>query len=168
MAVRRNAAATWVRIARFRFCHHNGGMPRISTTVSKRLRTMMNELQELRRIRGEYERLVATLQELGLAGGQQLRMSTRAMAAGGRGGQGGKRFRSSQAEIDAQYQALAAACGSAWLTREQICQKAGFEPGRCIAAFKRLTEGFEADGRKVKALLESNGKRGLGGAYRKA
>lgn len=168
MVVRRNAAASWMRVARFPSCHHNGGMPRISTTVSKRLRTMMSELQELRRIRGEYQRLVTTLQELGLAGGQQLRMSTRAMAGGGRNGPAGKRFRSSQAEIDSQYQSLVAACGSAWMSREEICRKAGLEPRRCIVAFKRLTDGFEADGRKVKALLESNGKRGLGGAYRKA
>ena len=142
-------------------------MPRYTTTVAKRLRTMMTELQELRRIRGEYERLVGTLQELGISGGQSLRQSARLVSAGARNG-GGKRYRSSPAEMETQYKALASACGSAWMSRDAICQKAGLDPKRCAAAFKRLTEGYEADGKKVKALLESNGKRGLGGAYRKA
>ena len=141
-------------------------MPRYTTTVAKRLRTMMAELQELRRIRGEYERLVGTLQELGISGGQTLRQSPRLVAAGARGG--GKRYRSSPAEMESQYKALASACGGAWMSRDAICQKAGLDPKRCAAAFKRLTEGYEADGKKVKAMLESNGKRGLGGAYRKA
>ncbi|NBQ89183.1 MAG: hypothetical protein EBU07_17315 [Betaproteobacteria bacterium] len=145
----------------------NAGMPRYTTTVAKRLRTMMTELQELRRIRGEYERLVGTLQELGISGGQSLRQSARLVSAGARNG-GGKRYRSSPAEMETQYKALASACGSAWMSRDAICQKAGLDPKRCAAAFKRLTEGYEADGKKVKALLESNGKRGLGGAYRKA
>ena len=129
---------------------------------------MMSELQELRRIRGDYQRLVDTLQELGIAGGQNLRMSSRNLTGASRGGTAGKRYRSSPAEMESQYKALAAACGAAWMSREAICQKAGLDPKRCAAAFKRLTEGYEADGKKVKALVESNGKRGLGGAYRKA
>ena len=142
-------------------------MPRYTTTVAKRLRTIMSELHELRRIRGEYERLVTTLQELGISGGQNLRQSARLVAAGARSG-GGKRYRSSPAEMESQCKALASACGAAWMSRDAICQKAGLDPKRCAAAFKRLTDGYEVDGKKVKALLESNGKRGLGGAYRKA
>lgn len=143
-------------------------MPRYTTTVAKRLRTMMTELHELRRVRGEYERLVSTLQELGITGGQNLRTSARITAGHGRTGTAGKRYRSSPAEMESQYKALASACGGSWMSREAICQKAGLDPKRCAAAFKRLTEGYEADGKKVKALVESNGKRGLGGAYRKA
>jgi hypothetical protein len=141
-------------------------MPRYTTTVAKRLRTMMAELQELRRIRGEYERLVSTLQELGISGGQNLRQSNRTTLLGVRAG-AGKRYRSSPAEMDKQYAALASACSGTWMSRDAICQKAGLDPKRCAAAFKRLTDGYEADGKKVKALLESNGKRGMGGAYRK-
>jgi hypothetical protein len=155
-------------IAQFHVSVHNHGMPRYTTTVAKRLRTMMAELQELRRVRGEYERLVSTLQELGISGGQNLRASARIAAGHGRSGGGGKRYRSSPAEMESQCKALASACGASWMSREDICQKAGLDPKRCAAAFKRLTDGYEADGKKVKALLESNGKRGLGGAYRKA
>lgn len=143
-------------------------MPRYTTTVAKRLRTMMAELHELRRIRGEYERLVSTLQELGISGGQNLRQSARIASGNGRPGNAGKRYRSSPAEMENQYKALVSACGGSWMSREAICQKAGLDPKRSAAAFKRLTEGYEVDGKKVKALLESNGKRGLGGAYRKA
>ena len=129
---------------------------------------MMSELHELRRIRGEYERLVGTLQELGITGGQNLRMAARTPFSVSRNGSAGKRYRSSPSEMESQYKALAAACGAAWMSRDAICQKAGLDPKRCAAAFKRLTEGYEIDGKKVKAMLESNGKRGLGGAYRKA
>lgn len=129
---------------------------------------MMSELQELRRVRGEYERLVSTLQELGIAGGRNLRQAARVAAGNGRNGAAGKRYRSSPAEMESQCKALAAAANSTWMSRDAICDKAGLDPKRCAAAFKRLTDGYEVDGKKVKALLESNGKRGLGGAYRKA
>ena len=36
-------------------------------------------------------------------------------------GTAGKRYRSSPAEMESQCKALAAACGGAWMTREQIC-----------------------------------------------
>ena len=56
---------------------------------------------------------------------------------------------------------------SAWSTKEQICKAAGLDPKAANSAFRRLVLGYKRDGKSVPAALESNGKRGTEGRYRK-
>jgi len=143
-------------------------MPRYTTTVAKKLRTLMTELHDLRRVRNEYHHLVSVLQDIGLSGKQTLRTASRTVTKPARVGKSGKRYRSSPAEIEKHYKALCLACNATWMSRDELCKKAGFHSKACSAAFQRLAEGYELDGKKVKPCVETNGKRGLGGAYRKA
>jgi hypothetical protein len=50
---------------------------------------------------------------------------------------------------------------------EQICKAAGLDPKAANSAFRRLVLGYKRDGKKVAPALESNGKRGTEGRYRK-
>jgi hypothetical protein len=75
--------------------------------------------------------------------------------------------RAPSAEVDAMTAKLMATLPSAWSTKEQICKAAGLDPKAANSAFRRLVLGYKRDGKKVAPALESNGKRGTEGRYRK-
>ena len=77
------------------------------------------------------------------------------------------RIRAASADVDAMTAKLNASLPTAWSTKEQICKAAGLDPKAANSAFRRLVLGYIRGGKKVAASLESNGKRGVEGRYRK-
>jgi len=80
---------------------------------------------------------------------------------------GGKRFRTSTADVDKMYKALTAKAPSDWKTKAEILKAAGLNIDKSAAAWKRVTEGFSFGGKKHAPVLKSNGSRGFKGRYRK-
>lgn len=159
-------------------------MPKTSNSVHRHLQSLINELTELRAVKSAYENLSKSYNELtrlvarvtgvnlgtGRGPGRPKGSKNRNTLARtpGRRGKGGKRYRSSAAEVQKAYEALAAKATKEWKTKEEICKAAGYRPEQVVAAWKRLMEGGkDADGKPVKPLLESNGSRGLSGRYRR-
>lgn len=147
---------------------------------------MVKELSELRTVKAAYDRLSESYSDLtrlvsrvtgvslGTApkkrgrpvGSKTKNKATGAGASGAR--KGGKRFRSTAADVQKAYDALAAKATKEWMTKDAICKAAGYKPAQVAAAWKRLMEGGkDGDGKSVKPLLESNGSRGLQGRYRR-
>jgi hypothetical protein len=144
--------------------------------ISGELRAMAAEVRDLRSLRGKYEKLLG--EHNGLLGALRdlsSELATGARAAwndyrrGGRAAVGGARVRvrAPSAEVDAMTAKLMATLPSAWSTKEQICKAAGLDPKAANSAFRRLVLGYKRDGKKVAPALESNGKRGTEGRYRK-
>ncbi|MBM4112456.1 MAG: hypothetical protein FJ253_03630 [Phycisphaerae bacterium] len=151
-------------------------MPKSSNSLQRQLESMVKELSELRALKvahdqlsGAYENLTklvarATGFSLGRPRGPGRPKGSGAV----RRSRGGKRYRSSAAEVQKAYAALASKAGKDWITKEQLCKAAGVKPASVAAAWKRLMEGYKgSDGKMVKPVLESNGSRGLKGRYRK-
>jgi hypothetical protein len=144
--------------------------------ISHELRAMAAEVRDLRTFRTKYEKLLA--EHNGLLGA--LRDLSSELASGARaawndyrrtgrvdGGAPRQRVRAPSAEVDSMTSKLMAALPSAWSTKEQICKGAGLDPKAANSAFRRLVLGYKRDGKKVAPALESNGKRGTEGRYRK-
>lgn len=151
-------------------------MPR--TSVQRSLESLVKELSELRATKAAYDKLEKAHVELsrlvakvtGAAVGARRGPGRPAKAPGAarRRGKGGKRFRSSSADVQKAYESLASKAGKEWVTKDQLVKAAGLKSGQVAAAWKRLMEGYKtADGKAVKPVLESNGSRGLKGRYRK-
>jgi hypothetical protein len=49
-----------------------------------------------------------------------------------------------------------------------VCRAAGLDPTEANSAFRRLVLGYSRGGKKVHPAIETNGKRGIEGRYRKA
>lgn len=145
---------------------------------------MVKELSELRAIKvayaklsqshNEITRLIGRVTGMGTASaasaprkrGRPVGSVNKAPAAAKRSG--GKRFRSTAADVQKAYDLLASKASKDWMTKNEICKAAGYKPAQVAAAWKRLMEGGStADGKTVKAVLESNGSRGLKGRYRR-
>jgi hypothetical protein len=144
--------------------------------ISGELRAMAAEVRDLRSLRGKYEKLLT--EHNGLLGALRDLSSELASGAraawndyrrGGRAAVGGARVRvrAPSAEVDSMTAKLVATLPSAWSTKEQICKAAGLDPKAANSAFRRLVLGYKRDGKKVAPALESNGKRGTEGRYRK-
>jgi hypothetical protein len=144
--------------------------------ISGELRAMAAEVRDLRSLRGKYEKLLT--EHNGLLGALRDLSSELASGAraawndyrrGGRAAEGGARVRvrAPSAEVDSMTAKLVATLPSAWSTKEQICKAAGLDPKAANSAFRRLVLGYKRDGKKVAPALESNGKRGTEGRYRK-
>ncbi len=145
--------------------------------ISSDIRALAAEVKDLRSLRSKYDQLLAehdgllgALRELSseLAGSaraawDQYRKGSRAPT----GGMPRSRVRAPSAEVDAMTAKLVASLPSAWSTKEQICKSAGLDPKAANSAFRRLVLGYRRDGKKVAPALESNGKRGTEGRYRK-
>jgi len=144
--------------------------------ISHELRAMAAEVRDLRTLRTKYEKLLT--EHNGLLGA--LRDLSSELATGARaawndyrrtgraaGGVPRQRVRAPSAEVDSMTAKLMATLPSAWTTKEQICKAAGLDPKAANSAFRRLVLGYKRDGKKVAAALESNGKRGTEGRYRK-
>ena len=148
-------------------------------SITGDIRSLAAEVKDLRSLRSKYETLLAdhngllgALRELS----SELAGSARAAWNDYRGGRGpGKaqsarlrpRIRAASAEVDSMTAKLVAALPSAWSTKEQICKAAGLDPKAANSAFRRLVLGYTRAGKKVAPALESNGKRGTEGRYRK-
>jgi len=144
--------------------------------ITDDIRTLASEVKDLRTLRSKYDQLVA--EHNGLLG--SLRELTSALAGSAREAwndyRGGKpvhfgaarpRIRAASADVDAMTSKLNASLPTAWSTKEQICKAAGLDPKAANSAFRRLVLGYIRGGKKVAASLESNGKRGVEGRYRK-
>ena len=138
---------------------------------------MAAEVRDLRTLRTKYEKLLA--EHNGLLGA--LRDLSSELASGARaawndyrrsgrpsGGVGARaRVRAPSAEVDAMTSRLLESLPSGWSTKEQVCKAAGLDPKAANSAFRRLVLGYKRHGKKVAPALESNGKRGTEGRYRK-
>jgi hypothetical protein len=149
---------------------------RKARTISHDIRTLAAEVKDLRSLRSKYDQLLT--EHDGLLGAlrelsSELAGSARAAWAdyrrGGRGPALGarQRVRAPSSEVDAMTAKLVSSLPSAWSTKEQICKAAGLDPKAANSAFRRLVLGYKRDGKKVAPALESNGKRGTEGRYRK-
>lgn len=142
---------------------------------------MVKELTELRAIKAAHEKLAQSYNDLsrlvarvtGVAMSSAPAAKTRkpGRPVGSKSkptGSGGKRFRSTAADVQKAYEALVAKTTKEWMTKEDICKAAGYKPAQVAAAWKRLVEGGkDASGKAIKPILESNGSRGLQGRYRR-
>jgi len=134
--------------------------------VSKKLKAMVSELKDLREVRRDFEKLLNTLYELGLSAKITLRRSNKASPDGTN--KGAPRYRSTNKELLEQYKMLSKKLPAQWSTREEICKAAGLDPKTVDVPFMWLVKGGKDGNKKVmKPLLEGNGRRGLGGAYKK-
>jgi hypothetical protein len=144
--------------------------------ISHELRNMAAEVRDLRTFRTKYEKLLAehngllgALRDLSSELASGARAAWNEYRGSGRGAAGiaRQRVRAPSAEVDAMTAKLLASLPSAWSTKEQICKAAGLDPKAANSAFRRLVLGYKRDGKKVAPALESNGKRGTEGRYRK-
>jgi hypothetical protein len=133
--------------------------------VSKKLKAMVSELKELREVRRDFEKLLQTLHDLGLSAKTTLRRAHKSTPDTNKGGQ---RYRSTNKELLDQYKLLAKKIPAQWSTREEICKSAGLDPKAVDVPFMWLVQGGKDENKKVmKPILQGNGRRGLGGAYKK-
>lgn len=152
-------------------------------SVAFDVRKLVTEVRDLRSLRERYDALVAehngllgTLKDLSSELGTSARNAWTtyrsgrggAPATAGVGGRSRARVRTSSSLVDTQYEKLTAAIPTAWSSKNDICKAAGLDPRQCNTAFRRLVTGFKRGGKTFAAKLESNGKRGTEGRYRKA
>ena len=141
-------------------------MSKNTVQVSRKLKAMVSELKDLRVVRRDYEKLLETLHELGLCAKLNLRKASQSSPASVN--KGGPRYRSTNKELLEQYKLLAKKLPAQWSTREEICTAAGLDPKAVDVPFMWLIQGGRDENKKVmKPLLQGNGRRGLGGAYKK-
>ena len=141
-------------------------MSKNTVQVSRKLKAMVSELKDLRVVRRDYEKLLQTLHELGLCAKLNLRKASQSSPASVN--KGGPRYRSTNKELLEQYKMLSKKLPAQWSTREEICKAAGLDPKTVDVPFMWLVKGGKDGNKKVmKPLLEGNGRRGLGGAYKK-
>lgn len=152
-----------------------------SSSLASRVRSLLADRRELERLRRENAALLVEIKGLrqdsaevakllGGSGRGPGRPRGSGKSAGGakRVGKGGKRFRTTAADVEQMYKALVAKAPSDWKTKREIISAAGLKHDAATAAWKRVTEGYESDGKKHAAVLKSNGSRGMKGRYRKA
>lgn len=145
--------------------------------ISEEIRTLAAEVKDLRSLRSKYEQLMTehngllgALRELSteLAGDARAAWNDYRKGRGAAGALPGRtRVRAPSSEVDSMTAKLMASLPSAWSTKDEICKGAGLDPKAANSAFRRLVLGYRRDGKKVAAALESNGKRGTEGRYRK-
>lgn len=131
------------------------------------LRNLRDRYQDLLK---EHNGLLGTLKNLSSELGTSARKAWSSYRTGGAGPAAstmGSRARTSSDQVDAQYNKLLAALPSAWTSKQDICRAAGVDPHQANTAFRRLVTGFKRDGKNHPPKLESNGKRGTEGRYRK-
>jgi hypothetical protein len=143
------------------------------------------EVKDLRSLRAKYDQLLAehhglvgALRELSTELAGSARSAWKQYRAGGKGGMasmtssstlmGRPRVRAASAEVDAMTAKLLASLPTAWSTKQEVCRAAGLDPTEANSAFRRLVLGYTRGGKKVHPAIETNGKRGIEGRYRKA
>lgn len=83
---------------------------------------------------------------------------------------GNKRFRLTKAALMQMYGTLAETCRGLkeWTSREDICRMSGLTVSESKRAFSMCVQGFRGASGTVKPVLQSNGKVGRVGRYRRA
>ena len=145
-----------------------------SRLISQDIRALITEVKDLRTLRTKYDQLVAehhgllgALRDLSseLASGARTAWNDYRKASPALGAR--QRVRAPSSAVDDMTSKLMDALPSAWSTKEQICKSAGLDAKAANSAFRRLVLGYKRGGKSVPAALESNGKRGTEGRYRK-
>ena len=126
----------------------------------------------------EHHGLVGALRELSTELAGSARSAWKQYRTGGKSGKGSMtssstlmgrpRVRAASAEVDAMTAKLLASLPTAWSTKQEVCRAAGLDPTEANSAFRRLVLGYSRGGKKVHPAIETNGKRGIEGRYRKA
>ena len=161
---------------------------RTASSISGDIRSLAAEVKDLRSLRAKYDQLlvehhglVGALRELSTELAGSARSAWKQYRAGGKGGKSGMtsmtssstlmgrpRVRAASAEVDAMTAKLLASLPTAWSTKQEVCRAAGLDPTEANSAFRRLVLGYTRGGKKVHPAIETNGKRGIEGRYRKA
>ncbi len=161
---------------------------RTASSITGDIRSLAAEVKDLRSLRAKYDQLlvehhglVGALRELSTELAGSARSAWKQYRAGGKGGKGSMtsmtssstlmgrpRVRAASAEVDAMTAKLLASLPTAWSTKQEVCRAAGLDPTEANSAFRRLVLGYTRGGKKVHPAIETNGKRGIEGRYRKA
>ena len=161
---------------------------RTASSITGDIRSLAAEVKDLRSLRAKYDQLLAehhglvgALRELSTELAGSARSAWKQYRAGGKGGKSGMssmtssstlmgrpRVRAASAEVDAMTAKLLASLPTAWSTKQEVCRAAGLDPTEANSAFRRLVLGYTRGGKKVHPAIETNGKRGIEGRYRKA
>ena len=161
---------------------------RTASSITGDIRFLAAEVKDLRSLRAKYDQLLAehhglvgALRELSTELAGSARSAWKQYRAGGKGGKSGMtsmtssstlmgrpRVRAASAEVDAMTAKLLASLPTAWSTKQEVCRAAGLDPTEANSAFRRLVLGYTRGGKKVHPAIETNGKRGIEGRYRKA
>ena len=161
---------------------------RTASSITGDIRSLAAEVKDLRSLRAKYDQLLAehhglvgALRELSTELAGSARSAWKQYRAGGKGGKSGMtsmtssstlmgrpRVRAASAEVDAMTAKLLASLPTAWSTKQEVCRAAGLDPTEANSAFRRLVLGYSRGGKKVHPAIETNGKRGIEGRYRKA
>lgn len=161
---------------------------RTASSITGDIRSLAAEVKDLRSLRAKYDQLlvehhglVGALRELSTELAGSARSAWKQYRAGGKGGKSGMtsmtssstlmgrpRVRAASAEVDAMTAKLLASLPTAWSTKQEVCRAAGLDPTEANSAFRRLVLGYTRGGKKIHAAIETNGKRGIEGRYRKA
>ncbi len=153
------------------------GTRRTKRGVAFDLSSLVSEVRDLRTLRDRYQALLhehngllGTLKDLSSELGTSAKNAWTNYRSGGATPASASyrpRVRTSSQDVDAQYDKIVENLPSGWSSKEAICSAAGLTPSEANTAFRRLVTGFKRDGKNHPALLESNGKRGTEGRYRK-
>lgn len=161
---------------------------RTASSITGDIRSLAAEVKDLRSLRAKYDQLlvehhglVGALRELSTELAGSARSAWKQYRARGKGGKGSMasmtssstlmgrpRVRAASAEVDAMTAKLLASLPTAWSTKQEVCRAAGLDPTEANSAFRRLVLGYTRGGKKVHPAIETNGKRGIEGRYRKA
>ena len=161
---------------------------RTTSSITGDIRSLAAEVKDLRSLRAKYDQLLAehhglvgALRELSTELAGSARSAWKQYRTGGKSGKGSMtgmtssstlmgrpRVRAASAEVDAMTAKLLASLPTAWSTKQEVCRAAGLDPTEANSAFRRLVLGYTRGGKKVHPAIETNGKRGIEGRYRKA
>lgn len=161
---------------------------RTASSITGDIRSLAAEVKDLRSLRAKYDQLLAehhglvgALRELSTELAGSARSAWKQYRTGGKSGKGSMtgmtssstlmgrpRVRAASAEVDAMTAKLLASLPTAWSTKQEVCRAAGLDPTEANSAFRRLVLGYSRGGKKVHPAIETNGKRGIEGRYRKA
>jgi len=147
---------------------------RIQVRCPPGARQAPREVKDLRSLRSKYDQLLnehngllGALRELSSELAGSARAAWNDYRRGGTAGGERRRVRAPSTAVDAMTAKLLEHLPTAWSTKEQICKAAGLDPRAANSAFRRLVLGYKRGGKQVPAALQSNGKRGTEGRYRK-
>ena len=147
-------------------------------SITGDIRSLAAEVKDLRSLRAKYDQLLS--EHHGLVGAlrelsTELAGSARTAWKQYRSGKvssttvmGRPRVRAASTEVDAMTAKLLASLPTAWSTKQEVCHAAGLDPTEANSAFRRLVLGYSRGGKKAHPAIETNGKRGIEGRYRKA
>lgn len=147
------------------------------TSLASRLRSLLAGQKELESLRRENASLLVEIKALRSDAADIARLlggSARPRGSGTKHRRGrpskvgkvGKRLRTTAAEVQKMWEAIAKAAPSDWKTKAEIVKAAGLTLDSSKAAWKWATDGVTLEGKKHAPVLKPNGERGMAGRYR--